>query len=608
MKAAAPQLNKATRSGTFSTKENLSPMSHESPLIAILVIGLALAFLLATLANRLKISLLVGYLLAGIAVGPSTPGFVADQGLALQLAEIGVILLMFGVGLHFSVKDLLAVRAVAVPGALIQIALAALLGTGLGWMLGWPLGAASVFGLALSVASTVVLLRSLQERRLMDTHRGHIAVGWLVIQDLVTVLALVLLPVVAPLLKDDGSSVLNLPQLGITIAITLGKAAAFVVLMLVVGRRLIPAVLHYVAHTGSRELFRLAVLAVALSVAFVASELFGVSFALGAFVAGMVLSESQLSQRAADETLPLRDAFAVLFFISVGMLFDPAVLVNEPLPLLGTLAVVLVGTPTAAFLTLRALGQTRVAALTIAAGLAQVGEFSFILAALGIELGLLDGRARDLILGASILSILLNPVLFFAVNRLKPWTDRADGVVPAPQDSSDVPVAAVAPVRVEHPTTALEGHVVLVGCGRVGGLVADGLLRSGRKLLVIEAGDAIVQPLRDRGTEVLLGNAADLGLLASANLAGARLLLVAIPDAFEAGQIVQQARAANPGIEIVARAHFDAEVAHLGQLGADAVVMGEREIARAMLEYAARGDAHTGIDPGEVPRMAIADR
>ena len=555
-------------------------MSHETPLIAILVIGLSLAFILGTLANRLKISLLVGYLLAGVAVGPFTPGFVADPELALQLAEIGIILLMFGVGLHFSVSDLIAVRAIAVPGALIQITLSALMGMAIAWLLGYPPGAGLVFGLALSVASTVVLLRTLQERRLMDTTRGHIAVGWLVIQDLVTVLALVLLPVMAPLLKHDAAKALSLSGLGFTVAVTLGKVAAFVALMLLIGRRVIPAVLHYIAHTGSRELFRLSVLAVALGVAFVAAKLFGVSFALGAFVAGMVLSESQLSQRAAEETLPLRDAFAVLFFISVGMLFDPTILRRDPLPLLATLSVVVIGTPLVALVTLRVLRQSWSTALTIAAGLAQIGEFSFILAALGIGLGLLDGRGRDLILGASILSILLNPPLFFVVGRLKSWADRHDGVVPPS------PRAPAPPTPVEHPATTLRGHAVLVGYGRVGTLLADGLLRGGWKLLVIEAGDATVQPLRDRGVEVLLGNAADPELLKSANLAMARLVLVAIPDAFEAGQIVQQAREANPTLEIIARAHFDTAVAHLSQHGATTVVMGEREIARAMLEHA----------------------
>ena len=574
-------------------------MLHENPLIAILVIGLGLAFFLGVLAHRLKISLLVAYLLAGVAVGPFTPGFVADQGLVLQLAEIGVILLMFGVGLHFSVNDLVAVRAVAIPGALLQIVLTMLLGLALAWFLGMPLGSGFLFGMALSVASTVVLLRALQERRLVDSERGHLAVGWLVIQDLVTVLALVLLPVVAPLLKNDAASTLSLSALSLTIGITLGKVAAFVGLMLVVGRKLIPGALHYVAHTGSRELFRLAVLAVALGVAFMASELFGVSLALGAFIAGMVLSESELSQRAAEETLPLRDAFAVLFFISVGMLFDPTVLLRDPLPLLGTLAVVLIGTPTVAFLILRLFRQPWNTALTIAAGLAQIGEFSFILAALGIGLGLLDERARDLILGASILSILINPLLFAGMNQLRPWIDKRDGLRVAREG------AVVQAETITQVPTTLEGHAVLVGHGRVGSLVADGLLHDGWRVVVIEAGDSQAQFLRDRGIEIFVGNAADPEVLKLANLQAAKLLLVAIPDAFEAGQIVQQARLANPAIDIIARAHFDTAVEHLQQHGATQVVMGERGIARAMLEYAKAGNGAETDNAPEANELSL---
>ena len=557
-------------------------MLHGSPLILILVVGLGLAFLLGAVANRLRTSLLVGYLLAGVAVGPATPGFVADPAIAMQLAEVGVILLMFGVGLHFSIKDLIAVRAVAVPGALIQITAIILLGAGLGRMLGWTWPASLVFGLSISIASTVVLMRSLQERRLMDSERGHIAVGWLVIQDLLTVIALVLLPVVAGLATGAGGQAVAGWSVVKVVALTLGKMVLFVALMLVVGRRVIPATLHYVAHTGSRELFRLAVLSVALGVAFVASELFGVSFALGAFVAGMVLSESQLSQRAAEETLPLRDAFAVLFFVSVGMLFNPSVLVRDPLPLLATLAVILLGTPVVTALVVRLLGQSWKTALTIAAGLAQIGEFSFILAALGVSLGLLEERARDLILGASILSIFLNPVLFLALDRLKPWLNRQDGIPPQPQAPA---------TREPLPATTLTQHAVLIGHGRVGSLLLDGLLRDGWPVLVIETGDSLVHGLRERGAEVLLGNAADPLLLEAANLGAARLLLVAIPDAFEAGQIVEQARLANPTLPIIARAHFDTEVAHLSQHGADVVVMGEREIARTMLEHAVQGIA-----------------
>jgi CPA2 family monovalent cation:H+ antiporter-2 len=557
-------------------------MVHDSPLIAIIVIGLSLAFVFGAIANRLKISLLVGYLLAGVAVGPFTPGFIADEHLAPQLAEIGVILLMFGVGLHFSPKDLWSVRRIVIPGAIAQIAVSTLLGMGLARLLGWAPGAGFVFGLALSVASTVVLQRALQDRRLADTERGRIAMGWLVFQDLLMVLTLVLLPPFAALLNSDAGAVqqLDLGRLATTVGITLGKAAAFIVLMLVVGRRAIPALLHYVAHRGSRELFRLAVLSVALCVAFVAAELFGVSFALGAFFAGMVLSESELSQRAADESLPLRDAFAALFFISVGMLFDPMVLIREPLPLLGALLVVVVGNAGMALLVSRLLGYSLGAALTIAVGLAQIGEFSFILADLGIGLGLLSPRARALILGTSILSIFINPLFFTVLDRLKPWFERhgldrrAGGAAPA---------AAPEP-EVELTVTPLEDHTILIGYGRVGRIVADSLREAGSPLFVIEERSESVAELHAAGIEALAGNATRAGFLKAANVAKARILLVAIPEAFEAGEIVEQSRLANPQLTIIARAHFDGEVDYLRRLGATVVIMGEREIARGMIE------------------------
>jgi monovalent cation:H+ antiporter-2, CPA2 family len=550
-------------------------MPHASPLITILVIGLTLAFGLGMLANRLGISVLVGYLLAGVAVGPFTPGFVADQALALQLADIGVILLMFGVGLHFSVKDLLAVRAVALPGTLLQVLLSSAAGMGLALLMGWTIQAGLVFGLTLSVASTVVLMRALDEQRLMETERGHLAIGWLVIQDLITVLVLVLLPTLAPLLKGGAAHAPALPHLAWTLAITLGKVVAFVALMLVVGRRALPAALHYVARIGSRELFRLALLAVALGVAFVASELFGVSLALGAFVAGMVLSESALSQHAAEETLPLRDAFAVLFFISVGMLFEPATLLRQPASLLAPLAIVFIVTPAIVFATLCVLRQSLRTALTLAAGLSQIGEFSFILATLGVDLGLLDAPARSLVLAVSILSILLNPLAFLLVGLLGPWADRLD----SRHEGAAAHEATAA-------ASTLDAHAVVVGYGRVGALVVDGLLRQGWPVLVIETGDVTVKPLRERGIETILGNAADPATLTAANIPAARLLVVAIPEAFEAGQVVAQARAANPTITIIARAHFDSAVDHLRHLGANVVIMGEREIAHAMLDHA----------------------
>ncbi|MDP2333522.1 MAG: cation:proton antiporter, partial [Reyranella sp.] len=387
-------------------------MPHDTPLIATIVAGLGLAFILGLIAQRLRLPAIAGYLLAGVVIGPFTPGFVADGKLATELAEIGVILLMFGVGLHFSLKDLLSVKTIAIPGAIGQIAVATAMGVGLAALLGWSLGAGLLFGLALSVASTVVLLRALQDRRLVETDRGRIAVGWLIVEDLVMVLTLVLIPPLAGLLGGKSGPtpatgegpvsgwleyLLGVTGFWGTLGVTALKVSAFVAVMLVVGRRAIPWLLHYVAHTGSRELFRLAVLAIALGVAFGATHLFAVSFALGAFFAGMVLAESELSQQAARETLPLRDAFAVLFFVSVGMLFNPLVLVNEPLTVLATFLIIVLGKSAAAWLIVRAFGHSNLVALTIAASLAQIGEFSFILAVLGVQLEILPARGRDLI-------------------------------------------------------------------------------------------------------------------------------------------------------------------------------------------------------------------
>ncbi|KRP89287.1 CPA2 family monovalent cation:H+ antiporter-2 [Bradyrhizobium sp. USDA 4503] len=554
-------------------------MPHDTPLIATVVAGLGLAFVFGTIAQRFRVPPLVGYLLAGVAVGPFTPGFVADQALATELAELGIILLMFGVGLHFSLNDLLSVRAIAVPGAIAQIAVATLMGLGLALLMGWTVGAGLVFGLALSVASTVVLLRALQERRLMDTERGKIAVGWLIVEDLAMVLALVLFPAVASLQGGDGAALTSDPLaarfgLGLTgvLVLTLIKIAVFIALMLVVGRRLIPWVLHYIAHTGSRELFRLTVLAIALCIAFGATKLFGVSLALGAFFAGMMLRESPLSQRAAQETLPLRDAFAVLFFVSVGMLFDPMSVVREPWPFVATLFVIVVGKSIAALLIVVLFRHPMATALMISASLAQIGEFSFILAELGVALNLLPKAGRDLILAGAIFSIMLNPLVFAVVDWL---TSRLE----KPQTSSPT-AAASEPI----PVTELQDHTILVGYGRVGSIVGDALHQRSAPFLAVEASDDMVAKLKERGIEALMGNAARASVLRATNPAGARSLVIAIPEAFEAGQIVEQARAANADIQIIARAHSDAEVDHLKALGADIVIMGEREIARGMIE------------------------
>ncbi|MBB1094189.1 Kef family K(+) transporter, partial [Rhodopseudomonas palustris] len=461
---------------------------HNTPLISTIVAGLVLAFIFGVVAQRLRISPLVGYLLAGVVIGPFTPGYVANQNIANELAEIGIILLMFGVGLHFSLKDLLSVKAIAIPGAVVQIATATALGIGLGHVLGWSFGSGLVFGLALSVASTVVLLRALQERRLVDSDRGRIAVGWLIVEDLAMVLTLVLLPAVAGLLKGDSTGA-SWDTVALPIALTLGKVAAFIAFMLLVGRRVIPWMLHYVAHTGSRELFRLAVLSISLGVAFGAAILFDVSFALGAFFAGMILSESELSQRAASETLPLRDAFAVLFFVSVGMLVDPIILIREPLPVLATVLIIVFGKSLAAFLIVRLFGHPKMTALTISASLAQIGEFSFILASLGVSLALLPERGRDLVLAGAIISILLNPLMFALLDRFS----ARSGAAPEPEALAKETAGAHAK-PVHH-----GGHVVLVGYGRVGSIVGAALRRDGADVVVIEDDTERVAQLQREG-------------------------------------------------------------------------------------------------------------
>ncbi len=562
---------------------------HQTQLIATLAVGLGLAFLFGLVAHRLRVSPLVGYLLAGVAVGPFTPGIVADQDMANQLAEIGVILLMFAVGLHFSLKDLMAVWRIAVPGSLGRMAGATLMGMWLAWMFDWGIGAGLVFGLALSVASTVVLVRALQERRITDTERGHVAMGWLIVEDLATILVLVLLPALAPALKGDAGG--SAADLAVIILITFAKVGAFIAIMLIAGRRVIPWIMHHAAHTGSRELFRLAVYAVALGVAFTASELFGVSFALGAFLAGMVMAESQLSQRAAEEALPLRDAFAVLFFVSVGMLFNPGIVTAAPFAVLAVLAIILFGKSAVAYGILRTSGQDHSTALSISASLAQIGEFSFILVGLGAGLGLLPPEGRDLVLAGAILSILVNPVLFGLAER---WRTAALRPIPQP-----APMPEPLPPRIPVPMTALDDHDVVIGYGRVGSLVTTGLRAIGRPVLVLGDTEDSVTAARAAGIETVRGNAADPEVLAAANLPAARRLFVTIPEIFEAGQVVQQARAANPELTILARAHSEAGVSHLRRLGASRVIMAEREVAYRMLDDTA--EAQIMLHPGAEP-------
>ncbi len=525
-------------------------MPHDTPLIATIVAGLGLAFVFALAGQRLKLSPIVAYLLGGVVIGPFTPGFVADQHLSTELAEIGVILLMFGVGLHFSLKDLLSVRAIAIPGAVGQIVVATLLGMGFAWLLGWSLGAGLVFGLALSVASTVVLLRALQERKLVETERGRIAVGWLIVEDMVMVMTLVLIPPLADILGGNTPGEPQAPgflgnfginPIGAALLITAVKVAAFVALMLVVGRKVIPWILHFVAHTGSRELFRLAVLAISLGVAYGSAQLFGVSFALGAFFAGMVLAESPLSHQAARETLPLRDAFAVLFFVSVGMLFNPSILVQQPLTVIATFLIIVVGKSIAAFLIVRGFGYSRGVALTISASLAQIGEFSFILAVLGVSLQIIPETARDLIVAGALLSIVVNPLVFMALDRFVLRAERTQAPPPeqSPDEESESPGGAEKKKDEEEaPATRLAGHAILIGHGRVGSRVAAALRQAGTPFLVIEESQTEIDRLKADGVEVHSGPAGDHATLDRQNLAGAKWLIVAIPDPFEAGHLV----------------------------------------------------------------------
>ncbi|HAI05087.1 MAG TPA: Kef family K(+) transporter, partial [Pantoea sp.] len=517
-------------------------MHHTTPLITTIVGALVLAFLLGMLANRLRISPLVGYLLAGVLAGPFTPGFVADTNLAPELAELGVILLMFGVGLHFSLKDLMSVKSIAIPGAVAQIAVATLLGMGLSWTLGWSWMTGLVFGLCLSTASTVVLLRALEERQLIDSQRGQIAIGWLIVEDLVMVLTLVLLPAIAGMMEQGNASA---GLLAWDLLWTIGKVAAFMVLMMVVGRRAVPWILARSAATGSRELFTLAVLALALGIAFGAVEFFDVSFALGAFFAGMVLNESELSHRAARDTLPLRDAFAVLFFVSVGMLFDPSILVTQPLAVLGALVIIVVGKSVAAWLLVTLLGHSRRTALTISVSLAQIGEFAFILAGLGISLGLLSDEGRNLVLAAAILSIMINPILFTLLERFlaKTETMEEQTLEEAIEEEKQIPVEFC-------------NHAVIVGYGRVGSLIGQKLIEANVPLVVVENSRPRVEALRERGIKAVLGNAVRTETMELVRLACARWLLLTIPNGLEAGEVVTSAREKLQNIEINGRAHY----------------------------------------------------
>lgn len=554
-------------------------MHHELPLITTIAAALGLALVLGFLAARLRLPALVGYLVAGIVIGPFTPGFVADMQLASQLAEIGVMLLMFGVGLHFSLGDLLAVRRIAVPGAVVQMIAATALGVGVALWWGWTLAAALVFGVSLSCASTVVLLRALEARGQLDTFTGRVAVGWLIVEDLAMVLVLVLLPPIASGLA--GSGTVSAAALWRDIGTTLVQVGVFVLLMLVVGRRLFPWVLWQVQRVGSRELFTLCVVAAAVSIAYGATKIFGVSFALGAFFAGMVLRESQFSHRAAEETLPLRDAFAVLFFVSVGMLFDPRIVFEQPLRLLAVVGIIVFGKSIAAAILVLLLRYPLHTALTVSASLAQIGEFSFILVNLGAALKVIPPEAQSLVVAAALISIALNPLVFRLIEPAQSWLLRRSQLARR-LAARDDPLAEL-PMSTD--PKYLSRQVVLVGYGRVGRRLADAMAAHGLPFVVADQNRELVEELRVRGIPAVFGDASQPEVLVQAHVARARMLVIATPDTLGVRQMAGYARQLNPAIEIAVRSHNEEEARRLEEEVSGRVFVGEHELAAAMTRH-----------------------
>jgi len=564
-------------------------MHHDTDLINIVAVGLGLAFIFGALANKLRLSPLVGYLVAGICVGPFTPGFVADQALANQLAELGVMLLMFGVGLHFSLKDLMAVKAIAIPGAIGQILVATLLGWGLAALMGWPVIHGVVFGFALATASTVVLLRAMEERRLLETQRGKIAVGWLIVEDLACVLALVMMPVMAGVFGPDAANEHHtLGSVLASIGWTFVQLGLFVAVMLVVGRRVIPWILERIAGTGSRELFTLSVLAIALGVAFGSAMLFGVSFALGAFFAGMLLNESELSHKAASDSLPLRDAFAVLFFVSVGMLFNPAILIEHPWQVLATATIIMFGKSAAAFVIVRAFGHPTGTALTISASLAQIGEFAFIIAGLGVTLKILPPTGQALVLAGALISIMLNPLVFGLLDR---WLLKHQETTPTAVETELPP----------GPSLDLHDHAIVIGYGRVGSALAQVLRDRGVPVMIIDDNKEHVAEAHAAGLPGIRGSAASDKVLAEAHPERAKIAVLAIPQPLEAGETLAKLRAINPNLTLLARAHSDAEVKHLLEHGADGTVMAERELAYSLAEMVMATPPYRSLGQHSIP-------
>ena len=550
-------------------------------LINTIAAGLGLALILGFLCARVKLPALVGYLLAGVIIGPYTPGFVADTQIASQLAEIGVMLLMFGVGLHFSLDDLLSVRKIALPGAVVQMVVATLMGMAMATWWGWDIGPALVLGISLSVASTVVLLRALESLGILGSITGRIAVGWLVVEDLAMVLVLVLLPPLAGFLGGTAPDTGSAQSVGTALGMTLLRVGAFVALMLLVGRKLFPWLLWQVTRTGSRELFTLCVVAAAVGIAFASAELFGVSFALGAFFAGMVLRESEFSHRAAEESLPLRDAFAVLFFVSVGMLFDPYVLIKEPVHVLGVVAIIVVGKSLAAVALVLLMRYPLHTALTISASLAQIGEFSFILVGLGAHLGLMPDEGHSLVLAGALISIAINPLLFKAIEPLRELL-RQHSLLIRRLEARDDPLAEL-PRSTE--AKYLSRQVVLVGHGRVGRRIAQALKAAGQPFVVADQNRELVEALRAKGVAAVVGNAGEPEVLIQAHIAQARMLVIATQDTLSLHQMIETARTLNPEIEIVVRSHNEDEAERMRAAGVGTVFLGEAELAHAMARH-----------------------
>lgn len=557
-------------------------VTHDLPLISTLATGLSLAFLFGLTAAKLRIPPIVGYLLAGIVIGPYTPGFVGNIKIAEELSEIGIVLLMFGVGLHFSTKDLMEVKKIALPGAIVQMGAAILMGAGLAYYVwDWPLHSGLMFGLALSVASTVVLLRALEEHNLLQSMNGRIAIGWLIVEDLAMVLALVLVPALAATVAPAEGAAAAETSLALSLLAALGKVALFIAVMFFGGKRLLPWLLGVVAQTRSRELFTLAVFVAALGVAFAASKLFDISLALGAFFAGMMIRESDLNHEAADRALPFQDAFAVVFFVAVGMLFDPKVLVTQPLNVVLTSLIIMVGKSLAAFLIVILFKYPMKTGLLVSASLAQIGEFSFILVGLGVVYNLLPESGRDLVLAGALVSIALNPLAFRFSRAIYEYSGRSARLSSIFNISPEADLSQL--TRNEKVT--LKDTVILVGYGKVGVHISQNVQEAHIDLVIIDSNREKVDTLRERGLHAIAGDATHPETLQEAAISKAVALAVAIPDPFAARRIVEEAKILNPNLRILVRAHNDEEMDYFYEQNADLALTGPREIGRRMVEY-----------------------